>query len=146
MTRPPRRPVPDVTVHVDSDYLSISEGFSEAGSDTTEHWKYLGAVLEGRKGWRFAIFNSDEGLDAAWCFGDPGGGAVLIVHGEMEGYRVFDYFADEAHVISTEDAFRRWLQDRETAVDDRYLAEIRRQRAMLRDLRDENDGYPRTDS
>lgn len=138
-------PIPEVTVQVDSDYLSICEYFSEGGVNTQERWKYLGRVLERREGWRFAIFNSNRGLDAAWCFGEPGRGAVLIVHGEIEGFRVFDYFADEAHVIATEDAFRRWLQARETAVDARYLAGIQKQRVILRDLRDENDGFARAE-
>lgn len=107
---------PEPSIHVETGYEPLCEALSEGGWDTIPRWRELAEFRGQRPGWRFALYNSDRGLSASWVF--PDDAALLIVDGEMEGFRVFDYIADASHVEPTIDRLRMYLMSVEEARDD----------------------------
>jgi hypothetical protein len=122
-------------VHVEASYLDVCAYMSEGGDDTLPQWQALAEMLDDRPGWRFAVLRSDEGLTASWCFGEHGS-SLLIVDGEMEGFRIFDYLKDRSHVEPTLEGLRQYLRTREKDVDQHSFNTAVEYRDAIRSLQD----------
>lgn len=96
-------------IHVETLYEPLCAQLSEGGWATIPRWRELAVLLGERPGWRFSLYNAATatGLRASWKF--PADSSLLLVDGEMEGFRVFDKSADRSHVEPTIERLRDYL-------------------------------------
>lgn len=90
------------------------------GFEAVEPWLELGDLLAGRPGWHVDIDASGGGLGLLWSFGSFGRSlfnVTAVGHGE---FSLFDYAADESHLLAGIDAVRAWLEDNERRYDDEF--------------------------